>query len=258
MANHKLRLKKSLGQHFLINEQICIDIVDLLPEFKEKVNLLEVGPGGGALTKYLLNLKNINYKAIEADEEKIRYLSDQYPYHQDAFILGSVLDLESPFGEEEFIVIGNFPYNISSPIMFKLLEWMPKVTRMVGMFQKEVAQRIVSEHGSKDFGILSVYTACYFDRVYHFDVPAENFNPPPKVNSGVISLEYVGNRYDIDDFEHFKKFVKLLFSQRRKTLRNVLKSSFDPEILKDEFFNNRIEQISIPEIINLYKEHYVK
>ncbi|HLS70077.1 MAG TPA: 16S rRNA (adenine(1518)-N(6)/adenine(1519)-N(6))-dimethyltransferase RsmA [Chitinophagaceae bacterium] len=256
MKEKNLRLKKHLGQHFLINESITQEIVNLLPKDKQ-FNLLEVGPGAGALTKYLLQLENVNYKAIEADEEKVQYLVKTFPNHADKFLLGSFLDMDLPF-EEEFIIIGNFPYNISSQIMFQILDWIPKVTQVIGMFQKEVAQRIVAEHGSKDIGILSVFTACFFKRHYHFDVPPEDFNPPPKVYSGVIKLDYIGNKYHIEDYPRFKKFVKILFSKRRKTLRNVLKPLLSSEILSDSFFDYRIEQISISEIVDLYKQHYEK
>lgn len=256
MKEKNLRLKKHLGQHFLVNETISQEIVNLLPKDK-KYNLLEVGPGAGALTKYLLQIENINYKAIEADEEKVRFLEKKFPDHAAKFSLGSFLEMDLPF-EDDFIIIGNFPYNISSQIMFKILDWTPHVSSVIGMFQKEVAKRIVAEHGSKDIGILSVFTACFFDRQYHFDVPPEDFNPPPKVYSGVIKLNYIGNKYQIKDYPRFKKFVKILFSKRRKTLRNVLKPLFSPEILADSFFNNRIEQISISEIVDLYKQHYGK
>lgn len=254
MRDTRMHLKKSLGQHFLINEERCVDIVELLPDIKP-LNVLEVGPGGGAITKYILEIPGINYRAIEADNQKVKFLQKQFPAFKDDFILGSFLEMDKPF-EEPFIVIGNFPYNISSQIMFKVLDWVPDVTHVIGMFQKEVAKRIIAEHGSKDFGILSVLTDLHFDRVYHFDVPPEDFRPAPKVNSGVIRLDFIGNRFEIENEAGFKKFVKVAFSQRRKTLRNVLKSHFDPEELKDDFFNNRIEQVSISALVNLYKSKY--
>lgn len=249
-----MRYKKSLGQHFLVNEEKCLEIVRLLPEV-ESLRVLEVGPGGGALTKYLLKIPNIQYKAIEADHEKVTYLNNTFSKYADSFHIGSFLDMEPPF-QEPFIVIGNFPYNISSPIMFKILEWQDRVTHVIGMFQKEVAKRIVAPHGSKDFGILSVFTERFFDRSYHFDVPPEDFIPPPKVYSGVIRLDYTGDKFNIQNEKQFNQFVKLAFSQRRKTLRNVFKSSFEATELENEFFNKRIEQVSISELVDLYKKRY--
>ncbi len=254
MRETRMHLKKSLGQHFLINEDRCIDIVELLPKEKP-LNVLEVGPGGGAITKYILKIPGINYRAIEADHQKVKFLQKQFPAYKDDFILGSFLEMEKPF-DEPFVVIGNFPYNISSQIMFKVLEWVPDVSHMIGMFQKEVGKRIVANHGTKDYGILSVLTDLHFDREYHFDVPPEDFRPAPKVNSGVIRLDFIGNRFELENEAGFKKFVKVAFSQRRKTLRNVLKSHFDAEVLNDEFFNKRIEHVSIQELVNLYKSKY--
>lgn len=250
----RMKYKKSLGQHFLINEEKCQEIVNLLPKI-ERLSVLEVGPGGGALTKYLLKIPNIHYKAIEADPDKVTYLNQHFPSFSDSFHIGSFLDMEPPF-EEPFIVIGNFPYNISSPIMFKILEWKGLVTHVVGMFQKEVAKRIVANEGTKDYGILSVFTERFFDRHYHFDVPPHDFMPAPKVNSGVIRLDYSGDKFDIKNEKTFKQFVKLAFSQRRKTLRNVFKSSFDPQELTDDFYNLRIEQVSIQQLVSLYKKRY--
>src|SRR4051812_4012592 len=162
------RLKKSLGQHFLHDENVCRKIVEQLGH-TPGMNLLEVGPGGGALTKYLLQWQDINYKAIEVDEEKVTYLNKTYPLLQEKLLLQDILTAAAPF-DEPFAVIGNFPYNISSPILFKILEWEPNVTEVIGMFQKEVAQRIAAGPGSKANGILSTLMQAFFSVEYLFDV----------------------------------------------------------------------------------------
>jgi 16S rRNA (adenine1518-N6/adenine1519-N6)-dimethyltransferase len=213
-------LKKSLGQHFLKDENICRKIVDALQAHPFQ-QLLEVGPGGGALTKYLLELPNINFKAVELDAEKVEYLTQTYPSIQGKIIHESFLDIEPPF-EESFTVVGNFPYNISTQILFKLLDWRDQVEAMVGMFQKEVAQRVAAKEGNKTYGVLSVLIQAFFEVTYLFDVAEGCFNPPPKVTSGVIRLI---PRADVPPMKSKKMFtllVKTAFSQRRKTLRNAV------------------------------------
>ena len=161
-------LKKSLGQHFLKDENICRKIVQVLQE-RGFQQLLEVGPGGGALTKYLLQLPGIDFKAVELDQEKVHYLEKTYPALQGKIIHQSFLEIDKPF-DSAFTVVGNFPYNISSQILFKLLEWKQDVECMVGMFQKEVAQRVVAKHGNKSYGVLSVLVQAFFDAEYLFEV----------------------------------------------------------------------------------------
>jgi 16S rRNA (adenine1518-N6/adenine1519-N6)-dimethyltransferase len=229
-------LKKSLGQHFLKDENIIHKIIDALKQ-DGVTNLLEVGPGGGALTKHLLQLPNINFKAVEIDTEKVDYLLKTYPELKNNVIHQSFLDIEKPF-DEPFTVIGNFPYNISTQILFKILEWKDDVPVIIGMFQKEVAQRAASKEGSKVYGVLSVLIQAYYDVEYLFDVSNNCFDPPPKVQSGVIRLKRRKEELKVKSDRYFWVLVKTAFNQRRKTLRNAVKGQFEPEILKDEIFNN--------------------
>lgn len=242
-------LKKSLGQHFLINENVCKQIVDALKE-NQFTHLLEVGPGGGALTKYLVKIDNIDFKAIELDEEKIQFLLSTYPRLEDKIIHKSILNADVPF-DDEFIVIGNFPYNISSQILFKVLDWKEQVPVVIGMFQKEVAQRIAAKPGSKVYGITSVLMQSYYTVEYLFDVAPESFNPPPKVVSGVIRLTRNKVVPEMKSQKSFFNLVKMAFNQRRKTLRNATKSLFPEDVMQDEIFNKRAEQLSVQDFANL-------
>ncbi len=242
-------LKKSLGQHFLKDEQVCRKIVDALQEHPFE-RLVEVGPGGGALTKYLLPLQGIAFRAVELDDEKVIYLEQKFPAIKGKIIHKSILDIEAPFSED-FTVVGNFPYNISTQIVFKMLEWRNSVPVMIGMFQKEVAERIVSKHGTKVYGILSVLVQAFYEVEYLFDVPPESFEPPPKVTSSVIRLKRKPQPLTIKSERHLFMLVKAAFNQRRKMLRNPLKSLFEPEILKDDIFSKRAEQLSIEQFAEL-------
>lgn len=247
-------LKKSLGQHFLHDENMCMKIVEQIPA-RRPLQLLEVGPGGGAITKYIIDQEGIDYKAIELDQEKIAYLHATYPKLVGKIIHQDILKAEKPF-EGRFSVIGNFPYNISSPILFKVLEWEEDVDEVVGMFQKEVALRICSQHGSKVYGILSVLMQAFFKVEYLFDVHENCFTPPPKVKSGVLRFVNTGNPYGIDNKRKFTILVKAAFGQRRKTLRNALKSLLEAEALKDPIMDKRAEQLSVAELVGLYKKYY--
>jgi 16S rRNA (adenine1518-N6/adenine1519-N6)-dimethyltransferase len=242
-------LKKSLGQHFLKDENIIHKILDAL---KQDVftNLLEVGPGGGALTKHLTKIPNINFKAVELDLEKIDYLIKTYPELNDKLIHKSFLDIDMPF-TEPFTVIGNFPYNISTQILFKILEWKDNVPVVIGMFQKEVAQRAASKEGSKVYGVLSVLMQAYYDVEYLFDVSNSCFDPPPKVQSGVIRLKRRKEELKVKSDRYFWVLVKTAFNQRRKTLRNAVKGQFELEILQDEIFNKRAEELSVDDFAQL-------
>jgi 16S rRNA (adenine1518-N6/adenine1519-N6)-dimethyltransferase len=242
-------LKKSLGQHFLKDENVCRRIVDELTKHPF-TNLLEVGPGGGALTKYLVQLPGVAFKAVELDEEKVVYLKQTYPVLQDKIIHQSFLDIEKPF-EEPFTVVGNFPYNISTQILFKILEWETGVDCVIGMFQKEVAQRIAAKEGNKVYGVTSVLVQAYYDVEYLFDVSENSFNPPPKVMSGVIRLLPRKTRLDIKSRKAFFNLVKTAFNQRRKTLRNACKGLFDSETLQDPIFDKRAEQLRIEDFAEL-------
>lgn len=240
-------LKKSLGQHFLKDESIAIaikrEVERGISETASK-HLLEVGPGAGALTAHLLEIGQVDFKAVEFDHEKVVYLRKHFSALTGKVIEGDFLNMEFPFPDEA-VVCGNFPYNISTQIVFKILDWKDKVPLAVGMFQKEVAERIASSEGSKVYGILSVLTQAFYEVEYLFDVPAEAFNPPPKVVSGVLKMKRKTTSVSMRSESDFFKIVKQAFNQRRKMLRNSLKGLFDPEILQQEIFTKRPEQLSV-------------
>lgn len=242
-------LKKSLGQHFLKDENICRKIVSALEEHKFD-QLLEVGPGGGALTKYLIKLPDVDFKAVELDDEKVVFLEKTYPEIKGKIIHESFLEIEQPF-QGKFTVIGNFPYNISTQILFKVLDWKDDVECVIGMFQKEVAERAASKEGNKVYGVLSVLIQAFYDVEYLFDVHEKCFQPPPKVKSGVIRLTPVENKLDMKSEKAFFLLVKTAFNQRRKTLRNAVKSLFEATILEDELFNKRAEQLTVEQFAAL-------
>lgn len=242
-------LKKSLGQHFLKDENIIHKIIDALQQHPFQ-RLLEVGPGGGALTKHLLTIDNIDFKAVEIDDEKIAYLQSTFPDIKDKIIPKSFLDIDAPFNEP-FTVIGNFPYNISTQILFKILDWKELVPEVIGMFQKEVAERAASKEGSKAYGVLSVLIQAFYDVEYLFDVSNQCFTPPPKVQSGVIRLIRKDTIVSMRSEKHFKLLVKTAFNQRRKTLRNAVRGLFTPEQLQDEIFNKRAEALSVADFAAL-------
>jgi 16S rRNA (adenine1518-N6/adenine1519-N6)-dimethyltransferase len=241
--------KKQLGQHFLKDEQIIRQIVAYLGEHNYS-QLAEVGPGAGALTKHLLKLPGIDFRAIELDEEKVQYLLHTYPALQGKLIHQDILKTAVPF-DGSFTVIGNFPYNISSQILFRILEWKEQVPVMIGMFQKEVAERVVSKHGSKVYGILSVLIQTFYDTEYLLEIGENAFTPPPKVKSAVIRLTRKTHTSPIRSEKHLFTLVKLAFNQRRKMLRNAVKPVFDDTVLQDEIFNKRAEQLSIDDFAAL-------
>jgi 16S rRNA (adenine1518-N6/adenine1519-N6)-dimethyltransferase len=244
-----LNLKKSLGQHFLKDELVCQRIIDSLRQnpFKQ---LLEIGPGAGALTRHLLVLKGINFRAVEIDREKVFYLKNHYPLLNDRIIEMDFLQMEKPF-EGPFTIIGNFPYNISTEILFKVLGWREDVERVIGMFQKEVAQRITSSEGNKIYGVTSVLLQAFFDVEYLFEVSEQAFKPPPRVKSAVIRLTPKKEPPRIRTEKMFFLLVKTAFNQRRKTLRNAVKGLFTTEVLQDPLFNKRAEQLTIQEFAEL-------
>lgn len=242
-------LKKSLGQHFLKDENICKKIVQALQQ-RPFTQLLEVGPGGGALTKYLLHLPMVDFKAVELDLEKIEYLHRTYPVLQEKIIHASFLEVPVPF-TGPFTVVGNFPYNISTQILFRVLDWKEQVETLVGMFQKEVAQRVAAKEGNKTYGVLSVLMQAFFEVEYLFDVSESCFNPPPKVKSGVIRMVPRKVRPDLSSEKQFTLLVKTAFNQRRKTLRNAVKSLFDSTELAKPIFDKRAEQLSVQEFAQL-------
>jgi 16S rRNA (adenine1518-N6/adenine1519-N6)-dimethyltransferase len=244
-----LNLKKSLGQHFLKDELVCQSIVDALRQNKF-TQLLEIGPGAGALTKHLIGIEGVEFRAVEIDREKVAFLKKKYPVLQDHIIELDFLQMEKPF-QGPFTIIGNFPYNISTEILFKVLDWREDVERVIGMFQKEVALRIAASEGNKIYGVTSVLLQAFFEVEYLFEVNEQAFNPPPKVKSAVIRL--TPNK-ESPPFKTEKKFfllVKTAFNQRRKTLRNAVRSLFTDDVLKDPLFNMRAEQLTILQFAEL-------
>ena len=250
--DYQVKAKKYLGQHFLNDESIAEKIADSL-SLKCYNHVLEIGPGMGVLTKYLLK-KNIKTHVIEIDTESVNYLKANYLNLADRIIEEDFLkcDLNTIFKNDPFAIIGNFPYNISTQIVFKTLEMRYQIPEFSGMFQKEVAKRICSKEGSKVYGILSVLTQAFYDAEYLFTVPPTVFNPPPKVESGVLRLTRKENFKLPCDEKLFFKVVKTAFQQRRKTLRNSLKTlNLSDNLREDVIFGKRPEQLNIDEFIKL-------
>ena len=244
-------LKKTLGQHFLKDESVIKKIIASLAESKFTTNnLLEIGPGAGALTKHLMLLPGINFKAVEIDHEKVIYLQKKFPPLKGKLIEKDFLEMEPPF-EEAFRVIGNFPYNISTQILFKVLAWKKLVPEITGMFQKEVALRIAAAPGNKTYGITSVLVQAFYDVEYLFDISPQSFTPPPKVMSGMIRLKIRNEFPEMRNETYFFRLVKSAFNQRRKMLRNAVKPFFTEDVLKDELFNRRAETLSVDEFAQL-------
>lgn len=256
-----VRAKKHLGQHFLTDENIAKKIADTLSE-KGYENVLEIGPGMGVLTKYLLE-KKVKVSVLELDSESVSYLQNDFKSEHinlntssESFTIieGDFLkqDLPKLFDNNSFAIIGNFPYNISSQIVFKAIENRNLVPEFSGMFQKEVAQRIAEKEGSKVYGILSVLTQAFYDVEYLFTVPPSVFNPPPKVDSGVIKLTRKKDFTLPVDEKLFFRVVKTAFNQRRKMLRSSLKSfNLSDSLKEDTIFAMRPEQLSVNDFIEL-------
>lgn len=247
--------KKRYGQHFLINENLTAQIAEeILSKQDISNNILEVGPGQGVLTKYLLQK---NLKIVEIDEEMLDILLHDLQIDREQIIIGDFLkmDLKPLFSGEEFILAGNFPYNISSQIIFKMLDYKEFIPHMVGMFQKELANRLIAEHGGKEYGAISVLLQAFYTGKRLIKVSPGSFNPPPKVDSLVIELT---RKEEVDPICHdplFKQVVKQAFGQRRKMLRNTLKSfAKDSGLLKDPFFQQRPEQLSLLMFCNITKQ----
>lgn len=240
-----VRPKKALGQHFLCDVTIAQDIVNALET--PNPNLLEIGPGMGVLTQFLLLKDNVQFAVVEIDDESVAYLNQKYPTLVDRIISDDFLRL--PLQEmysSPLSIIGNFPYNISSQILFKVYENKELVTEMVGMFQKEVAERVAAQPGKKTYGILSVLLQAFYDIEYLFTVHENSFNPPPKVKSAVIRMKRNPDKQLHCDETLFKQVVKTAFNQRRKTLRNSLKSyTFAADFLQSSIFSARPEQLSV-------------
>ena len=247
-----VRAKKHLGQHFLKDENIAEKIANTLTLHGYE-NVLEIGPGMGVLTKYLVE-KPVQVVALDLDSESISYLFDNYPNENLQILEADFLKTDATdfFGDEPYAITGNFPYNISTQIVFKAIENRQQVPEFTGMFQKEVAQRICAKEGNKTYGILSVLTQAFFDAEYLFTVKPGVFNPPPKVDSGVLRLSRKENFELPCDEKLLFKVVKTAFQQRRKTLRNSLKSfNLSDKLKEDTIFGQRPEQLSVLEFISL-------
>ena len=246
-----VRAKKKFGQHFLTDLNIAQDIVNSLSEKQHCV--LEIGAGMGVLTQFLLQRPDIKLFVVEIDAESVKYLHIYYPILKEKIIEKDFLKLElSSIFKHSFAIIGNFPYNISSQILFKVLEYRDFIPEIVGMFQKEVAIRIASSPGNKNYGILSVLLQAFYNIEYLFSVDSQVFNPPPNVISAVIRLVRNNVNNLGCDFQLFKQLVKTAFNQRRKTIRNSLKTiPFTDNFTQNPIFNKRPEQLSVDDFVFL-------
>lgn len=251
-----MKAKKSYGQHFLNSEQIAQKIADSLEPASAYTRVLEIGPGKGMLTKYLLE-KNFELIAVEADPDMVFYLLKHFPPLKGRVMEADFLKvpLDQLMENQPFGLIGNFPYNISSQILFKMLEFQQLIPEMVGMFQKEVAERVVAGPGSKTYGVISVLVQAAYSGEYLFTVDKTKFDPPPKVQSAVIRLRRRPESLVKSDFALFRQIVKQSFGQRRKMLRNTMKSFLkeDP-MLQSDFFKQRPEQLSVEDFVWLTAE----
>lgn len=252
--NNEVRAKKHLGQHFLKDENIALDIVKSLNHTNLYKKVLEVGPGMGVLTKYLISETSFETFIIDIDWDSIAYLKKNFPLLENKIIEGDFLklDFNNLSNNEAFAVIGNFPYNISTEILFKVLDHKNQVPKVVGMFQKEVAERIAAKPRNKTYGITSVLLQAFYDIEYLFTVNENVFNPPPRVKSAVIRLTR-NNIQQLDCNEKlFKQVVKAGFNQRRKTLRNSIKAfKLKPEFLSHKYLTQRAEELSVNDFVAL-------
>lgn len=247
-----MKAKKSYGQHFLKNEQIAGQIVDLLQLRDAYRQVLEVGPGRGMLTKYLLE-EPFSLLVVEADPDMVAYIQRHFPALKDHIVSANFLKvpLDRLFGEP-FALIGNFPYNISSQILFKMLDYRQLIPEMVGMFQLELAERVIASPGSKAYGVISVLVQAYYEGELCIHVDKSNFAPPPKVQSAVIRLVRKEEQDLGCNEKLFRRIVKQAFSQRRKMLRNTMKSIItERELLADPFFSQRPEKLSVADFVDL-------
>ena len=244
-----VKAKKHLGQHFLIDLNIAQKIVNALPQ--DDLATIEIGPGTGVLTQYMI--EKDNFTAFDIDTESIEFLKEKYPQHKDKIQFQDFLeaDLSHFASKGNFKVIGNFPYNISTQIMFKVLEHRSSVSSLVGMFQREVAQRIAEKPGSKTYGILSVLLQAFYKIEYLFTVSEHVFNPPPKVKSAVIRLtRNTTDKLNCNE-DLFFKVIKASFNQRRKTVRNSVKVLSGNSEVESIYLDKRAEQLSVAEFVEL-------
>jgi len=253
---NSVRAKKHLGQHFLNDKNAAQRIADALDPKLGFTQVLEVGPGMGVLSDFLLQKEDFETFLIDIDDESIEFLQDKYPQLGPRLIHGDFLNLDfSQYFGDKMAVIGNYPYNISSQILFKILEERDRVVQMAGMFQKEVAERCVAKPGSKEYGILSVFLQAYYNVEYLFTVKAGAFNPPPKVLSGVMRMtRNTTSQLDCDE-KLFWKVVKAGFNQRRKTLRNSLSGVVPKDKMSDNpLYELRAERLTVADFVTLTNE----
>lgn len=247
--------KKALGQHFLVDLDIARNIVGAMSKDHDVV--IEVGAGMGVLTQYIIEDQLDKLQVVEIDGESVDYLLKKFPMLDGHIVFGDFLKYDiaslAANGKNDVAVIGNFPYNISSQIFFQILKYRDYVTESVGMLQKEVAERLAAGPGSKTYGILSVLLQAYYDIEYLFTVHENVFNPPPKVKSAVIRLRRNGVKELGCDEKLFVAVVKQAFNQRRKTMRNSLRSMIPAEIIENEIFDKRPEQLSVADFVELTK-----
>lgn len=252
-SENSVKPKKFLGQHFLTDLKVASNIADTVDACPD-LPVLEVGPGMGVLTQYIIP-KGREFKVVEIDFESVPYLHDHFPELGDNIIEGDFLqmDLKTVFDGRPFVLTGNYPYNISSQIFFKMVENKELIPCCTGMIQKEVAERMAAEPGSKVYGVLSVLIQAWYDVEYLFTVNENVFNPPPKVKSAVIRLTRNSKESLGCDEKLFRRIVKTVFTQRRKMLRNPMKQIVgkDCPMLADELFNKRPEQLSVQDYIDL-------
>ncbi len=248
-----MKAKKSFGQHFLTDDVLSNKIAQHITQDTSYELLLEVGPGKGALTKHLMNLSEKTFFAVEADKDMVRFLERKYPEWKGLLPMDFLkLDFNALFGRRSIGLVGNFPYNISSQIVFKMLDNKDRIPIMIGMFQREMGRRIISPPGSKDYGVISVLTQAFYSGEKLFDVPPASFNPAPKVHSQVILLRRNNRKALPCDYSRFKAIVKTSFNQRRKMLRNSLKAiSPNLENVPHELLTMRPEQLSVEDFIRI-------
>lgn len=247
-----VRAKKHLGQHFLTDKNICRKIARQYSKHKECDRVLEIGPGMGALTEFLIE-EGLDVSVMDIDTESIAYLEDNFPALEGKIFEADFLkvDLQKSMGTESFGVVGNFPYNISSQILFKCLEYRNQIPEIMGMFQKEVAVRVAEKPGTKQYGILSVLLQAFYDIEYCFTVDEHVFNPPPKVKSGVIRCTRNERDQLPCDEKLFIRIVKMSFNQRRKTIRNSIKQFIKGKDVDHEFLKLRPEVLSVDQFVEL-------
>ncbi|MEN9303354.1 MAG: hypothetical protein RL264_1783 [Bacteroidota bacterium] len=245
--------KKHLGQHFLKDKGTCQKIANQVTHYRDTFRVLEIGPGMGALTEYLMQDERSELTLLDVDIESIDYLRSHFPSLAESVHFGDFLriNIKELMGDEPFCVVGNFPYNISSQILFRCLEYRNQIPEIMGMFQKEVAVRVAEKPGSKEYGILSVLLQTFYDIHYCFTVDEHVFVPPPKVKSGVIRCTRNDRTSLPCDEKLYFQVVKMAFNQRRKTLRNSIKAFTNDRILPEKFQSERPEKLSVEDFIEL-------